>query len=87
MKIELHRNFIKKYYKLTVKIQEKFKERRNLFLIDQFHPLLNNHALSGKYDNCRSINITSDIRVIFSLRPDGTIVFITIGSHSELYEN
>jgi len=85
MEIELHRNFIKQYRKLPIKIQEKFKERRNLFLIDPFHQLLNNHALSGKYDRYRSINIHSDIRVIFFIKSDGTIVFIAIGSHSELY--
>lgn len=87
MKIELHRNFIKKYTKLPTKIQEKFKERRNLFLMDQFHPLLNNHTLSGKYEGCRSINVTGDIRAIFSLNKDKGVIFIAIGSHPELYEN
>jgi len=85
MEIELHRNFIKQYSKLPIKIQEKFKERRNLFLIDPFHPLLNNHALLGKYDKCRSININSDMRVIFFIKSDGAVIFIAIGSHSELY--
>jgi len=85
MKIELHRNFIKKYVKLPIKIQEKFKERRNLFTMDQFHPLLNNHSLTGKYEGCRSINVTGDIRAIFSVKKDEVVVFIAIGSHPELY--
>ncbi|MCK6462584.1 MAG: type II toxin-antitoxin system mRNA interferase toxin, RelE/StbE family [Candidatus Pacebacteria bacterium] len=86
MKIELHRNFLKVYIKQPKKIQDKFKEKRNLFLQDQFHPLLNNHILSGKYCGCRSINITGDIRAIFYVKTDGSVVFVNIGSHSELYE-
>jgi addiction module RelE/StbE family toxin len=86
MQIELHRNFLKSYKKLPLKIKEKFKERKNLFWQNQFHPILNNHALKGKYVNCRSIDITGDIRAIFNYRENTTIVFIEIGSHSELYE-
>ena len=65
MKIELHRKFLKAYIKQPQKIREKFKEKRNLFLKDMFHPLLNNHSLGGEYNGCRSINITGDIRAIF----------------------
>ncbi|MBI1754911.1 type II toxin-antitoxin system YafQ family toxin [Candidatus Azambacteria bacterium] len=69
-----------------MKIKEKFKEKRNLFIEDMFHPLLNNHPLTRKYDGYRSINITGDIRAIFYVKTDGGVVFVTIGSHSELYE-
>ena len=86
MKIELHRNFLKDYSKYSQKIREKFKEKRNLFIQDSLHPLLNNHTLTGKYEGCRSINITGDIRAIFYVKPDSGVVFINIGSHSELYE-
>ena len=85
MKIELHRKFLKAYIKQPQKIREKFKEKRNLFLKDPFYPLLNNHSLSGGYCGCRSINITGDIRVIFYVKKNGDVVFIDIGSHSELY--
>jgi len=86
MEIELHRNFLKDYIKQSKKIQEKFKEKRNLFIKNMFHTLLNNHTLSGKYEGYRSINITGDIRAIFYVKLDGDVVFINIGSHSELYE-
>ena len=85
MKIELHRKFLKAYIKQPQKIREKFKEKRNLFLKDMFHPLLNNHSLGGEYNGCRSINITGDIRAIFYVKTD-VVVFINIGSHPELYE-
>ena len=80
-----HRNFKKQLQKLPVKTQDKFEDRIELFLKNQFHPLLNNHSLTGEYTGCRSINITGDIRAIFFTKPD-TVIFIDIGSHSELYE-
>lgn len=85
MKQEYHKNFRKHFDKLPQKIQDKFEGRLTLFLTDQFHPLLNNHSLSGEYEGCRSINITGDIRAIFYVKND-VVIFINIGSHPELYE-
>lgn len=86
MQTGLHKSFLRAYVKQPQKIKKKFKEKRDLFIEDMFHPILNNHPLTGKYDGCRSINITGDIRAIFFVKIDGGIVFINIGSHSELYE-
>ncbi len=85
MKILLHKNFQKHYLKLTESQKKKFKERRNLFLQDEFNPALNNHSLRGKYLGYRSINITGDLRVIFKKEVNGNIMFIDLGSHSNLY--
>lgn len=84
MKIKLHKNFVKQYQKLRVSEKEKFKERRDLFLQDEFNPVLNNHLLKGKYLGCRSINITGDLRVIYK-RNIEIAIFVTIDSHSNLY--
>ena len=86
MKPEYHKNFRKQFDKLSIKIQDKFEEKLDLFLQNMFHPLLNNHSLTGKYEGCRSINITGNIRAIFYLKTESGIVFINIGSHPELYE-
>jgi len=86
MKPEYHKNFRKQFDKLSIKIQDKFEEKLDLFLQNMFHLLLNNHSLSGEYEGCRSINITGEIRAIFYVKSDSNIVFINIGSHSELYE-
>ncbi len=85
MQIELHRNFLKGYMKLPKKIQEKFKERRNLFIENSFHPLLDNHSVEPTYPNCRSINITGDYRALFEIKEKDAVVFVKIGTHSELY--
>ena len=86
MKPEYHKNFRKQFDKLSIKIQDKFEEKLDLFLQNMFHPLLNNHSLTGEYEGCRSINITGNIRAIFYLKTESDIVFINIGSHPELYK-
>jgi addiction module RelE/StbE family toxin len=81
----LHKNFEKSYSKQDVEVKRAFVERKNLLLIDQQHPLLNNHALHGKWAGFRSINITGDIRAVY--RMEGYFaIFLEIGSHSQLYE-
>lgn len=84
MTIHLHKNFKKTYKKLTEPQKKKFKERRNLFMINEFDPILNNHALSGEYVGYRSINITGDLRVLYKKNGD-FVTFIKIDSHSNLY--
>ena len=84
MNIYLHKNFKRGYKKLTKEQKEKFKERRNLFVKDEFNPVLNNHALTGRYKGYRSINITGDIRVIFA-KSENEVSFVAIDSHSNLY--
>lgn len=85
MKIILHRNFEKKFVKLRPRIKEQFKERRNLFLENPFHPLLNSHPLTGDRTGQWSINITGDWRAIYIFRDRDTVVFVDIDTHSRLY--
>ena len=84
MKIRVHKKFIKGYNKLTTSQQKKFKERRNLFIGDEFNPILNNHALTGKYQGFRSINISGDLRAIFRREKD-SVLFAALDKHSNLY--
>lgn len=84
MNITSNKDFNKSYRSLPKKIQEKFKERILLFEKDQFDPVLNNHALKGKYLGYRSINVTGDLRAIFRKNDDDAI-FVAIGSHSNFY--
>jgi len=85
MKIFLQRNFKKQYGKLTPGQQKRFRERRDLFVENPFHPILNNHRLLGKYKGFRSINVTGDLRVIFEELDDKKVVFHIIDTHSNLY--
>lgn len=85
MNIRYKKTFLKRTAKLSPKVQKQLEERLNLFTKDPFHPLLNNHELSGKYQLCRSINITGDYRAIYTQEPDGSFVFLIVGTHAELY--
>ncbi len=85
MRIFTHKNFDKKYKKLPEREKSNFKERRNLFLENPLHPLLNNHALAGRYKGCRSINVSGDLRVLYQVINNDTVFFIDIDTHSNLY--
>jgi mRNA interferase YafQ len=86
MKIIFHKSFEKQYRKLSNKIKLKVKERNLLFVEDPYNPILNNHALHGKYMGYRSINITENMRVIYKFLDKNTVLFSEIGIHNKLYE-
>lgn len=85
MYIDFNKKFRKQYEKLPSKSQERFNERLKLFLENAFARELNNHALHGKYSECRSINITGDLRAIYEVRREG-LRFLAIDTHSNLYK-
>lgn len=87
MRIKFSRKFSKQYDKAPQNIQRSFKARLELFEGNKYHPLLNNHALTGKLKACRSINITGDWRAVFEELDNGDVVFfIMIGTHGQLYK-
>ena len=84
MQLHFSTRYDKEYNKLPPKIKQQADDRIRLFASNQFHPLLNSHSLGGKYEGCRSINITGDYRAIFYIQND-LCVFIRIGTHPQLY--
>ncbi len=85
MRVDFHRSFKKRFVRLPQKIRRQFDERLLLFRENRLHPLLNYHELSGVLAGIYSINITGDIRAHFSYHAPDHIVFLDIGSHSELF--
>ena len=85
MIVHLHNGFKKRYKKLKGSEKKRFKERRDLFLVDPLNTILNNHALTGKYQGYRSINITGDLRVLYKETGEDEVVFVTVDTHSNLY--
>jgi mRNA-degrading endonuclease YafQ of YafQ-DinJ toxin-antitoxin module len=85
MTVRYHSRFLKVFEKLPPGIQEKFFARLRLFQREPFHPLLNNHSVDAAYPKWRSINVTGDYRALFEQITDDTVVFMKIGTHSELY--
>ena len=79
------RRFRKNYDRLQPRIQEQCDKRLQLFGIEPFHLILDNHPLHGEYAGCRSINVTGDYRAIFYHEGTDTVRFIAIGTHHELF--
>lgn len=85
MTIRFHRNFEKRFIKLPQKLREQFKKRRDIFLVNPYEPILNNHPLRGAFHGYRSINITGDLRAIYKEVGGGMMEFVDIGTHHELF--
>ena len=85
MKIVESSKFTKKVAKLTSDLRRAYGERIVLFASNPYHPLLNNHKLSGDRKHQRSINITGDWRVIFEEYDENTVRLIDIDTHNNLY--
>jgi mRNA-degrading endonuclease YafQ of YafQ-DinJ toxin-antitoxin module len=85
MRVDFHRNFDKRLAKLNLKQKEQFKLRLVVFVQDQYKSELNNHALKGKFQGYRSINVTGDIRAVSIPHNENHSEFVDIGSHSQLY--
>lgn len=86
MKIDFHRKFTKKLKKFPKKTQEQFYEKLEIFEINPFDQILNNHVVHYPYEGCQSINITGDLRALYETINNDTVIFVYIGSHSELYK-
>jgi addiction module RelE/StbE family toxin len=85
MRIDYHKKFLKSYDKLPPKIKSKFAIRLRFFSQEPFLPMLNNHSVESVYPGWRSINITGDYRALYEQKSKDLVVFMEIGTHSELY--
>ncbi len=85
MKIVFKKSFVKQYKKLSNKIKQKVQERNILFEKDRYNSIFNNHALHGKYKGYRSISVSGNLRIIYKAIDKDSVLFIEIGTHSDLY--
>jgi mRNA interferase YafQ len=85
MIIKTTKGFDKQYSKLSIKNKTRFKECLTLFVKDPFDPELRNHALKGKYLGYRSMDVTGDIRALYTVQSNTIIIFGFIGTHGQLY--
>ncbi len=88
MMVGFHRSFEKDYKRLSVGVREQFKRHLALFMENPAHPLLRVHSLKGEYAGYATLNVTGDYRAMFRTVMEGVdgVVFVRIGTHSELYE-
>lgn len=90
MRVVYHALFIRQLRKAPKKIQSATEIRIDLFISNPHHPILRNHRLTGSFQGCRSISITGDWRAIYyesdSILEESSIIFIELGTHSQLYQ-
>ena len=85
MIIETTKTFDKQYSKLNNKIQSIYKNRISIFKDNPFDFRLRNHTLKGKYLGYRSIDITGNVRALYTVKGNIVIIFGFIGTHNQLY--
>lgn len=83
--IDFTHDFDKQLNKAPLKIKVAFRKRLSIFLTNPFNTILHNHALEGKLEGHRNINITGDWRVLFIEKPN-RILFTALGTHNQLYK-
>ena len=85
MKVLTHKKFDKAFKRVPDSLRKNFAKQIELLKNNPTDKRLNNHALSGKYLGCRSIDIGGDWRVIYEQINQITIRLLIIGTHSQLY--
>ena len=88
MKITYSKSFKKSFKKKienNPELEKKFWNKIELFLKEPYHSNLKTHKLTGKLKDLWSFRIDYDIRVIFYFNNDNNAVFISMGSHDEVY--
>ena len=65
-------------------IKQAVQDTLDLFEEDPHNPVLRNHALTGKYQNFRSIDVTEDWRALYREEKE-RFLFADLGTHEELY--
>lgn len=86
-RIEFSRQFEKMYKKRivrNVKLRAQFKDRYRMFVAGERGYPLNDHALTGNLLGRRAWSVANDLRVIYRETEDA-IIFLDIGSHSQVY--
>lgn len=86
MVVYFHKNFTKQLKKLSLAERCLIKKRLEIFMREPFHPFLHNHPLKGKYLHYRSIDIRFDLRAIYKECGVKEVIFVAIGTHSQLYK-
>ncbi len=86
MNTDFSKQFFKQLNKLPAAAQERFWSRLDIWRVNPAEPMLHVHRLKGKYQGFYSMNVSGDLRALYKVMDDGSVVlFDLIGSHSQLY--
>ena len=86
MNVDFTKAFNKQFEKLPLKQQVQAREAVVLFLQNATAPSLRSHGLKGEWQGYRSITAGGDLRLHLKIIDDDTVLFVAVGSHSQLYK-
>ncbi len=86
MKLRYHKTFQGQLLKLKPAQLRRLRKALHLFEIEPYHPSLYNHALTGQWAGHRSIAFGGDWRVHYKMIDKNTMLFVAVGTHSQLYK-
>jgi addiction module RelE/StbE family toxin len=86
MQIDFSKQFSKQFEKLPLKKQVAARAAVNMFLQNTGAPSLRNHALKGRWQGHCSISAGGDLRIHYKDVGDNNILFVAVGTHSQLYK-
>jgi mRNA interferase YafQ len=86
VKLRYHKNFQKQFLRLPIKKQQATEQAVSAFISNPSEPKLRDHALKGKWTGHRSIRAGGDLRIHYQQIDQNTVLFIAVGSHSQLYK-
>jgi addiction module RelE/StbE family toxin len=86
MDVDYTKAFNKQFQKLPEKKQKQARAAIALFIQDVSTTSLRNHGLKGEWSGYRSITAGGDLRLHFKDIADDKVLFVAVGSHSQLYK-
>lgn len=86
MEILFHKNFEKRFKRLSLKLKSNVLKTIEQFQLNPHNPSLKNHGLKGKLEGLRAISVTGDVRIIFKESGNYiTVLMLDVGTHSQVY--
>ncbi len=85
-KIAYSKDFVKAAKLLRPAQKIRLKQRIALFLADPAAGQLRNHKLAGQWHGYSSINISGDLRAVYTTEGVGEIYFVALVTHAQLYK-
>jgi addiction module RelE/StbE family toxin len=86
MQIHYGKRFLRQFQKLPSKKQLRVKAALRLLLEDSDAPTLRRHQLHGEWHEHYSISAGGDMRLHYKQITADTIMFMAVGTHSQLYK-
>ncbi len=86
MRIKYHRQFEKRFKKLSDSDKKRVIAHIKFFLVSPKDPRLKDHKLQGQLKHLRAFRVGGDIRVIYKKIDGYTVVLLLdIGAHDHVY--